>query len=135
MKKFNFILIITVFFAVIISLFSQDNRQEYINSIKNQIKEIESRLVSIKNPVNEYIKIAHLYTEIDELDMAVEYFQKALLIEPLNANVYFKLALIYEKKKDYKKALENWENCIKYSQNKQITEIAKKHINYIKEMK
>jgi len=136
MKKIVFLAIILLIASLGSFINSQNTQnQDYINNIKKQISEIESKIPTIKNPVNEYIKIAHLYTEIEDLDNAAIYFEKALSLEPTNANIYFKLAMIYEKKKNYAKAIDYWEKCLKYSQNKQISDIARKHINFLREMK
>lgn len=121
---------------IITPVFSQQKlSDEFINQVKNQIEVIKSNIPSEKNPVPSYIKIAELYISIDDIDNAIMYFEKAKSVEPQNANIYYRIAMCYEKKKNFSKAIENWEKCIRYSNSPQITEIAKKHIKFLKEMK
>ncbi|MEF3280454.1 MAG: tetratricopeptide repeat protein [Elusimicrobiota bacterium] len=133
MKKIIFLFVIlfagSYFFAE-----QQKKSDEEIALIKIKIEQIKAA-VNPKNPAPDYIKIAHLYLSIEDIDNALLYFEKAKNFDPLNASIYYMIAMIYEKKKDYTKAIENWENCLKYSKSKQLTDIASKHIKYLKEMK
>lgn len=137
MKKINltlffFILILTLIpFQKITPQTQDEKRIAYIQTIKKKIEEIKQTIPNIKNPIKEYTQIAHLYLEIDEYDNAIDYILKALSIEPQNANLYYTLALIYEKKNDKLKAIESWQNVLKYSKNKKINEIALKHIEVL----
>ncbi|MBP7796039.1 MAG: tetratricopeptide repeat protein [Elusimicrobiales bacterium] len=133
MKKI-FLLLFSL--LIITPLFSQQKlSDDFINQVKNQIEAIKSGIPNEKNPVSSYIKIAELYISIDDIDNAINYFEKAKSIEPQNANIYYRIAMCYEKKKDFSRAIENWENCIRYSNSPQITEIAKKHIKFLRELR
>jgi tetratricopeptide (TPR) repeat protein len=99
-----------------------------------EIEKIKSN-INIKSPVNDYLKIAHLYAQIDEFDNSINYIYRALAIEPQNSRAYYILAMVYEKKKDYKNAIDSWQKCFQYSNNKEIKEIAQKHIDYLSQMK
>lgn len=112
-----------------------NEKKDYITKIKKQIEEINQKAKAIKNPVNEYIQIAVLYIEIDELDNAINYLNMAKVMDFKNPIIYYKLAMIYEKKKDYKKAIECWEEVIKHSSKDEIIQIAKKHIKLLTELK
>lgn len=139
MKKIFLILItIAVFFIPFKKIISQtqdEKRILYIQTVKKRIDEIKQTIPNIKSPIKEYTQIAHLYLEIEEYDNAVEYIIKALSIEPQNANLYYTLALIYEKKNDNMKAIESWQNVLKFSKNKKINEIALKHIQILQSQK
>jgi tetratricopeptide (TPR) repeat protein len=133
MKK---IFLVLFSLLIITPLFSQQKlSDDFINQVKNQIEAIKSGIPNEKNPVSSYIKIAELYISIDDIDNAINYFEKAKSIEPQNANIYYRIAMCYEKKKDFSRAIENWENCIRYSNSPQITEIAKKHIKFLRELR
>ena len=49
--------------------------------------------------------------EINELDNAILYYQKAIDIAPNNANAYSNMGFAYYKKRNYDKAIE----CLKQS--------------------
>jgi len=133
MKK---IFLVLFSLLIITPLFSQQKlSDDFINQVKNQIEAIKSGIPNEKNPVSSYIKIAELYISIDDIDNAITYFEKAKSIEPQNANIYYRIAMCYEKKKDFSRAIENWENCIRYSNSPQIAEIAKKHIKFLRELR
>lgn len=127
-------LLFLTFFSI---LFAQNEKltQEYIQNVKNQIEIIKTQAISLKNPVDHYIKIAKLYLSIEEIDNAIVYFGKAKEIEPKNENIYYMLAMAYEKQKNWAKAIENWQKVVEYSKSKNMIEIAKKHIKYLLEMK
>lgn len=141
MKKIN----LTLFFLVLVLTFipfqkaksqTQDEKRiAYIQTIKKKIDEIKQTIPNIKNPIKEYTQIAHLYLEIEEYDNAIDYILKALSIDPQNANLYYTLALIYEKKNDKSKAIESWQNVLKFSKNKKKNEIASKHIEVLQAQK
>ena len=126
-------------FFIIISLISaqikDEKREEYIKAVRSKIEEIKAKIPNIKNPVKEYLQIAHLYVDIEDYENAIVYFNNALNYDPQNPNIYYMLAMIYEKKDEKIKAIQCWENVIKHSKNKKITEIAQKHIEILKTSK
>jgi len=129
--SFIFILL-SVFVEV--SITQKNEKDEFIEKIRIEIETIKSN-INIKNPVNDYLKIAHLYIQIDELDNAIEYVNKAIHKDPKNPRAYYLLALIYEKKQDYVRAIDLWEKVLEYSSKKDMKEIAQKHIDYLTKIK
>lgn len=116
-------------------LYDESNKIVYIQTIKKKIEEIKQIVPNVKNPVKELTQIAHLYIEIEEYDNAIGYILKAISIEPQNPNLYYTLALIYEKKNDKEKAIESWKNVLKFSKNKKLSDIALKHIEVLQSQK
>ncbi len=137
MKKISaiFFLILIFFAGLNFTQNQNDPKNEYIQQVKKRIEEIKIKASSVKNPVNEYLQIARLYAEIEEDDNAIFYLEKVILIDRKNANAYHLLALIYERKKDYSRAIYFWERCLENTKNKNLIQTAEKHIKYLKEMK
>jgi len=133
MKKFE-IFFIFLFFSAVLFLYSNNNNEEFVKKILLEIEKTKSQ-INIKQPTNDYLKIAHLYIQIDYIDQAIEYVNKAIENEPKNPRAYYLLALIYEKKKNYIKAINQWEKVLNYSNTKEMKEIAQKHIDYLKKIK
>ncbi|MGC8867633.1 MAG: tetratricopeptide repeat protein [Elusimicrobiales bacterium] len=134
MKKIAIIIFIAFSLLSLLYLYSQtdiEKKEEYIKAVKQKIEQIKSTLPSIKNPLKQYIQIAHLYIDIEDYDSAEEYFKKAIMLDAENPNIYYMLAMLYEKKNDRTKAIESWRNVIRYSKNKKIIEIAEKHIEIL----
>ena len=71
--------------------------------------------------------------EIGLFDESLEQLNKALIIDPTNAQIYKLRALLYEALKDNENAIISWNKCIKYSKDKNITIEAKIHLDYLNE--
>lgn len=133
MKRLFLLFLIPLIFTFASTQTNDEKREEYIKAIKNKIDQIKERIPFIKNPIKEYTQIAHLFLEIEEYDNAIDYFNKALTLDPHNPNIYYMLAMIYEKKGERLKAIECWQSVVRYSKNKKIIEIAQKHIEILKD--
>ena len=71
--------------------------------------------------------------EIGLFDESLEQLNKALIIDPTNAQIYKLRALLYEALKDNENAIISWNKCIKYSKDKDMTNEAKIHLDYLNE--
>ena len=71
--------------------------------------------------------------EIGLFDESLEQLNKALIIDPTNAQIYKLRALLYEALKDNENAIISWNKCIKYSKNKDMINEAKIHLDYLNE--
>ena len=71
--------------------------------------------------------------EIGLFDESLEQLNKALKIDPTNAQIFKLKALLYEALNDNKNAIISWNKCIKYSKDKKMTNEAKIHLNYLNE--
>jgi len=80
-------------------------------------KEIFEKIVSLDhNFINAHIYLARIYSRLDKLDLAINCYDKALLIK----NFFFlhnELGLIYLRKKNYKDSLLNFIETIKLNKN------------------
>tara|TARA_B100001564_G_C20662447_1_gene682199 strand:- start:705 stop:1037 length:333 start_codon:yes stop_codon:yes gene_type:complete len=71
--------------------------------------------------------------EIGLFDESLEQLNKALKTDPTNAQIYKLKALLYEAINDNDNAIISWNECIKYSKNKNLTNEAKIHLDYLNE--
>ena len=71
--------------------------------------------------------------EIGLFDESLEQLNKALKIDPTNAQIFKLKALLYEALNDNKNAIISWNKCIKYSKDKNMTNEAKIHLDYLNE--
>lgn len=56
-----------------------------------------------------YNDVAFCYERLEELDKALEYYNKYLDEDPFNDNVWFNIGTVYAKRKDFDKAIEAFE--------------------------
>ena len=71
--------------------------------------------------------------EIGLFDESLEQLNKALKTDPTNAQIFKLKALLYEALNDNKNAIISWNNCIKYSKDKNMINEAKIHLDYLNE--
>ena len=71
--------------------------------------------------------------EIGLFDESLEQLNKALETDPTNAQIFKLKALLYEALNDNENAIISWIKCIKYSKDKNMTNEAKIHLDYLNE--
>ena len=71
--------------------------------------------------------------EIGLFDESLRQLNKALKKDPTNAQIFKLKALLYEALSDNENAIISWNKCIKYSKDKNMTNEAKIHLNYLNE--
>ena len=71
--------------------------------------------------------------EIGLFDESLEQLNKALKTDPSNAQIFKLKALLYEALNDNENAIISWNKCIKYSKDKNMTNEAKIHLDYLNE--
>jgi len=71
--------------------------------------------------------------EIGLFDESLEQLNKALKTDPANAQIYKLKALLYEALNDNQNAIISWNKCIKYSKDKNMTNEANIHLEYLNE--
>jgi len=71
--------------------------------------------------------------EIGLFDESLEQLNKALKIDPTNAQIYKLKALLYEALNDNENAIISWKKCIKHSRDKNTTTEANIHLDYLNE--
>ena len=71
--------------------------------------------------------------EIGLFDESLKQLNKASKTDPKNAQIYKLKALLYEALNDNENAIISWNKCIKYSKDKNMTNEAKIHLDYLNE--
>ena len=71
--------------------------------------------------------------EIGLFDESLEQLKKALKTDPTNAQIFKLKALLYEALNDNENAIISWNKCIKYSKDKNMTNEANIHLDYLNE--
>ena len=71
--------------------------------------------------------------EIGLFDESLKQLNKALKTDPTNAQIFKLKALLYEALNDIENAIISWNKCIKYSKDKNMTNEAKIHLDYLNE--
>ena len=87
------------------------------SKLNNNIKSIESYLIALKidvNHVESYINLANIYKDKD-VDIAIEYLNKAFEISPNNEKITLLLAKIYKDNNDNKSSISVLEKYLKFS--------------------
>jgi len=64
-----------------------------------------------------YLKIGESYVELDLKNIALDYFDEALKLDPANYKTYNEIGDIYAKSKNYEEALKHYETGISYNPN------------------
>ena len=82
---------------------------------------------------NNYLHRAISAMEIGLFDESLKQLNKALKTDPTNAQIFKLKALLYEALNDNENAIISWNKCIKYSKDKNITNEAKIHLDYLNE--
>ena len=71
--------------------------------------------------------------EIGLFDESLMQLNKALKTDPTNAQIYKLKALLYEALNDNQNAIISWNKCIKHSKDKNMTNEANVHLEYLNE--
>ena len=81
----------------------------------------------------DYLHRAISAMEIGLFDESLKQLNKASKIDPTNAQIYKLKALLYEALNDNQNAIISWNKCIKYSKDKNMTNEANIHLDYLNE--
>lgn len=79
---------------------------KYFLSILKDVK-------NVKEPLQIYLHLAHIYGQLNNFDKAIHYLEKIYKLEPEMPDVCFFLGLSYYNKKNYRKAEEFFRKAIK----------------------
>lgn len=90
-------------------------------------KEIE------KNPQGpeSYLLLGVAYLEKNEYVSAKNYLEKALTLNPDSIPAHYTLAMLYEKEKSYLKAISEWTKVYQLAGDKNLKELANKHVRQL----
>jgi tetratricopeptide (TPR) repeat protein len=67
-----------------------------------------------ENMPDALVALGRVYEKKGEIDQATECYEKAIKQPVTNINAYYHLGIIYEKKKDYKKSIQLFKQCLLY---------------------
>ena len=68
---------------------------------------------------------------LGDVDAAQRAFEKVVSLNPQNADAYYMLGLIYEKKKLKDQAVAAWKSCLANTKEDPIKEVAQKHLSLL----
>ena len=71
--------------------------------------------------------------EIGLFDESLKQLKKASKTDPTDAQIYKLKALLYEALNDNENAIISWNKCVKYSKDKNMTNEARIHLDYLNE--
>jgi cytochrome c-type biogenesis protein CcmH/NrfG len=80
------------------------------------------------------LRIGIAYAQSGRNDEAKDYLNSALSQHPNLVPAAYTLAMIYEKEKDYGRALGQWNTVLMTARNKKLRELAERHIDLIREL-
>ncbi|OGS17108.1 MAG: hypothetical protein A2219_04620 [Elusimicrobia bacterium RIFOXYA2_FULL_50_26] len=86
-----------------------------------------------KNPGNAeaHLALGVSYIEKGDYVSARGRLKEALALSPESVPAYYTLAMLYEKEKNFSDALQEWKNVLRFSKDKEIKELARKHIRHL----
>lgn len=86
-----------------------------------------------KNPENVQLHIALgvSYVEKGDYNTARIRLEEALALNPESLAAYYTLAMLYEKERNFHKAAEEWKNVLRLSKDKDVRELARKHLRQL----
>ena len=109
--------------------------------MKNIIKIIRSSLIIIIASISlsvftygqsdNHLKRAISAMEIGLFEESLKQLNYALNDDPKNAQVHKLKALLYEALEKKEKAIEAWNNCIRYAKDQSMIQEAKVHLNHL----
>jgi tetratricopeptide (TPR) repeat protein len=117
----GWILIVLSFSAIMKVGASKDLREAFMEGFNGEMKKefnsdssVESNTtLESDNEADLYIQLAQVYAENEDYEQAIKNYQKAIKLEPNNANSHYNLGLVYkavgakgEAKKEFENALE-----------------------------
>lgn len=85
-------------------------------SIRMRIADLWQSRGLPEKAANDYAVIASAFMEKDDAENAIEFFSKALVIDPKNAPAYIGLSVLAEKKENMEQALEFASKALQFSQ-------------------
>lgn len=133
------IIILTLFF--ILNLYSQEDLLKKSIKLLNEGKYKEAiellKQIYKETPssIELNLSLAIAYVQTDEYEKAKFHLGECLKVKKDLISARYILAMIYEKEKKYEKAIEEWRLIFKISQDKELKEMAEKHIKQIEMIK
>lgn len=79
-----------------------------------------------------YASMSDLSLNLGNIEKSFEYIEKALKLDPYDRSLIYKRAVIYEKKKDYKNAIKDYEFLYNSENNETVKSLLKKELEILK---
>lgn len=133
-KTFFILFVLLLSYPVFCQQSGPQQTLSLVNEGKNDeaIAQIKADLLQ-KETADKHILIAIAYIEKEEYSLAEENLNKAISLEPRAVPAYYMLAMLYEKQQEWDKAVQKWENIIKYTRNEELKKLAEKHLQQLRE--
>ncbi len=85
-----------------------------------------------ENPTAErYLALGVVYLQKKDYDAAFENLKEAVKLNPYSAPARYSLAMLYEKKKMYTEAINEWKKFLPFAGDKELRHLAKRHIKQL----
>lgn len=97
---------------------------------KDMVQETNAQLFRLEQ-AEAYFTQGQIYARQGLFDQAVEQFRSALRLRGDQPGYFKELALVYERKNDYKKAIKAWKDLLKYETSSEEVKIAQDHIKQL----
>jgi len=136
---------VSIFLALVFllsgSVFAQDLTSQLLKGIELiNAGDYEQALSEFKYIVhhgttspNLHLCIGICYLNLGKFEEAINEFEQEIKLNPANAETYYFLAMLSEYRKEKEKALNYWGKFARLTINKELKEIAAKHVETLRE--
>ncbi len=109
-----------------LTLLNQGNFDEAIVVLRQEVD---------KNPQEPegHVALGISYLEKGENSLAQDHLQKAAQLDPNTVTASYTLAMLYEKEQELTKAIEEWKKVLALTKDKDLKELARKHIRHLEQ--
>ena len=94
------------------TLYQQACSAEYQNNLPDAIEKLKQAIALAGNDSMLYTKLAGIYSDLGEYDLALQAYSKVLELKPDDAFVYISVGSIYETQGKYQEALAAYNKSI-----------------------
>jgi len=86
----------------------------FLQDYKGSIQDCDSAMMMMKGKVNPvvYNNLGHAYRELNQLDFAFKYFNKAIAANPRFKEAYYERGIAYQKANDQANACKDWNTAV-----------------------
>jgi Tfp pilus assembly protein PilF len=106
-------------------LLNDGKTKEAIEILNNEIKQDSG-----SDPLT-YLALGMAYIDQERYPEALANLESFLKAKPDSVAGHYTMAMLFEKQKDFAKAKDSWEKVLQLARDKELKELAEKHINQI----
>lgn len=93
--------------------------------------ELMQKVVATGDNADSEYNLGSIYLEKNQPDDAIQAFTKAVSLRPNDASIFNNMALTYEKLGKKQEAMDSWNKVLQYSDNADLLQQAKTHLNFL----